>query len=88
MWDFPGGRDGGNRYLVLGLGAEPAAGLAVPPGRDELIAYGPLPSDDGATWLGTAVLVRAPGPDTARAVLTADRYVGIEVHSWQFRGRW
>jgi hypothetical protein len=19
MWDFPGGRDGGNRYLVLGL---------------------------------------------------------------------
>jgi uncharacterized protein YciI len=20
MWDFPGGRDGGNRYLVLGLG--------------------------------------------------------------------
>lgn len=21
MWDFPGGRDGGNRYLVLGLGS-------------------------------------------------------------------
>ncbi|MEU7004928.1 YciI family protein [Nonomuraea sp. NPDC046570] len=21
MWDFPGGREGGNRYLVLGLGA-------------------------------------------------------------------
>jgi uncharacterized protein YciI len=41
MWDFPGGRDGGNRYLVLGLGAEQAAELAVPPNRDELIAYGP-----------------------------------------------
>jgi len=44
-------------------------------------------SDDDATWLGTAVLVRAPGPGTARAVLTADRYAGIEVHSWQLGGR-
>jgi hypothetical protein len=52
-----------------------------------LIAYGPLLSDDGATWLGTAALVRAPDRDTARAVLTADRYAGIEVHSWQFGGR-
>ena len=87
MWDFPGGRDGGNRYLVLGLGAGPAADLAVPPDRDELIAYGPLLSDDGATWLGTAVLVRARDADTARTILTADRYAGIEVHGWQFGGR-
>ena len=35
-----GGRDGGNRYLVLGLGTGPGADLAVPPERDELIAYG------------------------------------------------
>jgi uncharacterized protein YciI len=91
MWDFPGGRTGGNRYLVLGLGAEPAAdpaaGPAVPPDRDELIAYGPLLSDDGATWLGMAVLVRAPDPDAARGILTPDRYASIEVHSWQFGGR-
>jgi hypothetical protein len=45
MWDFPGGRDGGNRYLVLGLGTGQAADLAPPPGRDELIAYGPLLSE-------------------------------------------
>ncbi|MEV4200067.1 YciI family protein [Micromonospora globbae] len=87
MWDFPGGRDGGNRYLVLGLGAGPAADLAVPPHRDELIAYGPLLSDDGATWLGTAALVRAADPDAARAVLTADRYADVEVHTWRFGGR-
>ena len=87
MWDFPGGRTGGNRYLVLGLGTGQAADLAVPPDRDELIAYGPLLSDDGASWLGTAVLVRAPDPDTARAVLTPDRYADIEVHNWQFGGR-
>jgi uncharacterized protein len=87
MWDFPGGRTGGNRYLVLGLGTEPAADLAVPPDRDELIAFGPLLSDNGATWLGTAALTRAPDPDTARAILTPARYAGVEVHTWQFGGR-
>ena len=87
MWDFPGGPDGGNRYLVLGFCAGQAADLAVPPVRDELIAYGPLLSDNGATWLGTAVLLRAPDPATARAILTSDFYADIEVHNWQFGGR-
>jgi uncharacterized protein len=87
MWDFPGGRTGGQRYLVLGLGAGPAADLAVPPGEDQLIAYGPLLSDDGDTWLGTAALVRAPDPATAGAIVTQDRYADIEVHDWQFGGR-
>ncbi|MFC5753788.1 YciI family protein [Actinomadura rugatobispora] len=87
MWDFPGGRTGGNRYLVLGLGSGRAADLALPPEEDELIAYGPLLSDDGITWLGTAALVQAPDPDTARAVLTMDRYACIEVHDWEFGGR-
>ncbi|MCF3128917.1 YciI family protein [Streptomyces olivochromogenes] len=87
MWDFPGGRTGGNRYLVIGLGAGQAADLAVPADRDELIAYGPLLSDDGTAWLGTAVLVRAPDAQTARTILTQDRYADIEVHNWQFGGR-
>ena len=87
MWDFPGGRAGGHRYLVLGLGEGRPADLAVPPDRDELIAYGPLLSDNAATWLGTAVLIRAPDPDAARAILTPDRYADIEVHNWQFGGR-
>lgn len=87
MWDFPGGRTGGDRFLVLGLSAGEAVDLEVPPGRDELIAYGPLLSDDGDTWLGTAALVRAPDPATARALLTADRYAEIEVSPWQFGGR-
>jgi hypothetical protein len=65
----------------------PAAGLAVPPGRDRLIAFGPLLSGNGATWLGTAVLIRAPDPDTAGAGLTPGRHAGIEVHNWQFGGR-
>jgi uncharacterized protein len=87
MWEFPGGPNDGNRYLVLGFGAGQAADLAVPPDRDELIAYGPLLSDDGSSWLGTAVLLRAPDPDAARAILTQDRYSAVEVHIWQFGGR-
>ncbi|MFB6568915.1 MULTISPECIES: YciI family protein [Streptomyces] len=87
MWDFPGGRLGGNRYLVLGLGTGDAADLAPPSDRDELIAYGPLLSDDGSTWLGTAALLRAPDPLSARAVLSPDRYADIEVHDWEFGGR-
>ena len=87
MWEFPGGRAGGSRYLVLGLGTGQAADLTVPPERDDLIAYGPLLSDDGAAWLGTAALVRAPHPDAARALLTQGRYASIEVRSWQFGGR-
>src|SRR5579863_6853612 len=87
MWDFPGGRDGGSRFLVLGFGAGPGIDLAVPPGRDELIAYGPLLSDDGAAWLGTAALLRAPDEDQARVVLTPGTYAVTEVHRWQFGGR-
>ncbi|GAB3987949.1 YciI family protein [Actinoallomurus acanthiterrae] len=87
MWEFPGGRTGGDRFLVLGLGPEKDADLAVPSDQDELIAYGPLLSDDGTTWLGTAALVRAPDPEAARAVLAAGRYAAIEVHEWEFGGR-
>ncbi|MBD0839443.1 YciI family protein [Streptomyces sp. TRM68416] len=87
MWEFPGGPTEGDRYLVLGLGEGPGADLAVPPGRDGLIAYGPLLSDDGERWVGTAALVRAPDPEAARAVLTAGRYADVEVHRWQFGGR-
>lgn len=72
---------------MLGFGTGQAADLEVPPDLDGLIAYGPLLSDDGTTWLGTAALVRAPDPDTARAILTPDRYADIEVHNWQFGGR-
>lgn len=58
----------------------------MPPDRNELIAYGPLLSDDGDTWLGTAALLRAPDPDTAHATLTPDRDADIEVHNCQFGG--
>ena len=87
MWDFPGGPGGGNRYLVLGLGVGQTADPLVPPGREELIAYGPLLSDGETAWLGTAVPLRAPDPDKARAILTSGDYADIAVHRWQFGGR-
>ncbi|WP_153531470.1 YciI family protein [Actinomadura macrotermitis] len=87
MWEFPGGWTEDDGYLVLGLGAGPAADLDVPSGQDGLVAYGPLLSDDGTVWVGTAALVRTPDPDAARAVLAPGRYAGIEVHAWEFGGR-
>ena len=33
------------------------------------------------------MLIRAPGPDDSRTVLTAERYADIEVHNWLFGGR-
>ena len=86
MWDLPGSAREGSKYLVLGLGAGQPADLAVPR-RDGLIAYGPLLSDDGSRWLGTAVLVRAVDAADAGAILTRDRYADLEVHSWDFGGR-
>jgi len=87
MWEFPGGRTEGDRYLVLGLGSGEPVDLDPPLERDELIAYGPLLSDDGEAWLGTAALLRAPDPTTARSVLSQDGYAAVEVHRWQFGGR-
>lgn len=54
---------------------------------EELIARGPTLDDDGVTWLGTAVLLRAPDLKTARGVLTVERYADVEVHGWTFGGR-
>ncbi|MBO1330676.1 YciI family protein [Streptomyces sp. VRA16 Mangrove soil] len=87
MWDFPGGRSGGNRYLVIGLGTGQGADLEPPAEGGDLIAYGPLLSDDGAHWLGTAALLRAQTPAAARAVLDPDAYADVEVHHWEFGGR-
>ncbi|MEV6964564.1 YciI family protein [Hamadaea sp. NPDC051192] len=86
MWEFPGLREEANRYLVLGLGEGEPADTEVPD-HDGLIAYGPLLSDDGTAWLGTAALLRAPDEHAARDILTADRYADVEVYGWEPGGR-
>ncbi|MGI8791969.1 MAG: YciI family protein [Acidimicrobiales bacterium] len=96
MWDFENARPGRSRYLVLGFTFEPVEATELPepndlaapePLREDLIASGPLLSDDSAVILGAAVLLEAADTSNARAVLSSDRYVGIEVHQWRFGGR-
>ncbi|GAB3669121.1 YciI family protein [Actinocorallia lasiicapitis] len=87
MWEFPGRAADGVRFLVLGLGEGDGVDLTPPDGRDGLIAYGPLLSDDGAVWLGTAALVEAADPAEARTVLSTEGYASVEVHAWTFGGR-
>ncbi|MFJ9693913.1 YciI family protein [Kitasatospora sp. NPDC101183] len=88
MWDFPGLRVETPRFLLLALGTGEPADLTPPPSHaDDLIAYGPLLSDDGTTWLGTAALLRAPDEATARTLLTPDAYDSVEAHSWEPGGR-
>lgn len=88
MWEFEGGKPDGDGYFVLGLGApRPVGDAKLPEERDGLIAYGPLLSDDGETWVGTVALLRAASPEAARAVLDVERYAEIEVHGWEFGGR-
>ena len=91
MWEFPPGDSETDRYLVLGLGTARPSGGAIPDGepsrRDDLIAYGPLLSDDGQSWLGTAVLAQVPDEAAARSLLTPEDYTEIEVHPWDYGGR-
>jgi len=87
MWDDGRDPDGGDRYLVLGFRFEPGGADDEPPPGVDLIAFGPLLSDDASHVLGAAALLEAPDPDTAGAVLDPQRYDGVEVHPWRFGGR-
>jgi uncharacterized protein len=103
MWDFRG--SGGCRFLIIGHGA-PEAGarraglrgqqlgyLAAGGYRDGLIACGPLLSDSGTEWLGTAMLVELEDRTAAEAMMAdgpyarAGLYEEVEIHNWRFGGR-
>jgi len=89
MGEFGGGRPEEDGYLVLGLGGPVTLAEVVDVPKDPagLIAYGPLLSDDGQSWLGTVALLRADSAEAARAVLDEARYAEVEVHGWEFGGR-
>jgi uncharacterized protein len=87
MWEFTGGQPDHHRYLALGFSLASAAEWTELPRSDELIASGPLLSDDGSMVLGAALLLEAPDAESAGELLRARGYTGIEVHLWQFGGR-
>jgi uncharacterized protein len=104
MWDFDGDPARNRRFLVIGHG-RPGVGATrdllldahrryLDHGyRDRFIARGPLLSDDGTEWVGSAMLVELPDRAAVDAMLAgepftrAGLYADVEVHDWQFGGR-
>ena len=104
MWEFAGGLAGHRRFLIIAharpgrtaaheaLAEEHHRYLALDH-REHLIAIGPLMSEDGATWTGTAMLVELPDRDAVEVLLAEEPYAraglyqSIEIHVWRFGGR-
>jgi uncharacterized protein len=105
MWDFPAELGDDRRFLVIGHGkpgveaARQALGAAQrrwwgeAGHRDGVILCGPLLSDDGAGWVGGALLVQARDRAALEAMVAgapyvqAGLYASVEIHDWQFGGR-
>jgi uncharacterized protein len=105
MWDYPAELGDDRRFLVIGhgrpgveaarqaLGAAQRRWLGEPGHRDGVILCGPLLSDDGAGWVGSALLVQLGDRGAVEAMLAGSPYVqaglyaSVEIHDWQFGGR-
>ena len=105
MWDFKGQPEKNRRFLIIahgkpGMEAERnqladarrryfAAGGY----QDCLIASGPLLSDDGKQWRGSAMMVELADRAAVDAMIGNDPYAKaglyetVEVHCWRFGGR-
>ena len=105
MWDFDGDAERNRRFLILGHG-NPGMTETRDALYDEhhryfvehgylgsLIERGPLLSDDGTEWLGSAMLVELRDRAAADAMLASEPnvraglYTSVEIHDWQFGGR-
>jgi len=104
MWDYVSDAIDPIRFLVLGHGRCVSAAVdeLLEEHRryfverrylDQLIERGPLLSDDGLEWVGSAMLVEAPGRAAVEEMLAdepyvkADLYESMEILDWQFGGR-
>jgi uncharacterized protein len=105
MWDFDGDPAANRRFLVIGHGKPGMTATRdalldqhrryfAERGYDRcFIERGPLLSDDGGAWLGSAMLVELRDRAAVEAMLAdepftrAGMYAGVEIHDWQFGGR-
>ncbi len=105
MWDYPAELGDDRRFLVIGHGkpgmeaARQALGEAQrrwtgePAHREGVILRGPLLSDDGTGWVGSALLLQLRDRAAVEAMLAgapyvrAGLYASVEIFDWQFGGR-
>lgn len=105
MWEYRGDAAGDPRFLLLGLGrpgvnaAARALGeehrryLADGGYEERIVLRGPLLSDDGGDWVGSAMLVELPGRAAVNDLMRGDPlvsaglYASLEIHDWEFGGR-
>jgi uncharacterized protein len=103
MWDFSSTLDESARFLVIAhVRPDAIAGWEALREKDDryfadwgytnrLILRGPLLSDDGSQWRGTATMIEAPDRDAVEALVAdepaARLYESVEIHSWTFGGR-
>jgi uncharacterized protein YciI len=105
MWEFEGDEVANRRFLVIGH-ANPntnAVGSALRAAQrrhfvgggylEQMIARGPLLSDDGREWVGDATLIELRDRAAVEVMLEsapfvrAGLYANVEVHDWEFGGR-
>lgn len=105
MWDYHGDPEHNRRFLILGHG-KPGMNqareglldahqsyLLQPQYAPRFIVRGPLLSDDGTTWVGSAMLVEFPSREAVESMLAEEPYnrgglyQSIEIHDWRFGGR-
>jgi uncharacterized protein len=105
MWDYPAELGDDRRFLVIGRGkpgveaarqaleAAQRRWFGEPGHRDGVILCGPLLADEGAGWVGSALLVQLGGRAAVEAMVAgapyvrAGLYASVEIHDWQFGGR-
>jgi hypothetical protein len=103
MWDFVG--SGGRRFLVIGhavagstvrrseLRQRQVEYLAESGFSEGLIVCGPLLSEDGTEWMGTALMAELADRSAVESMMASGPYAEeglyeyVEVHDWRFGGR-
>jgi uncharacterized protein YciI len=105
MWEFKGDPEHNKRFLIIGRGKRGMSDASnrlqearrryfIDNGYEKcFIAHGPLLSDDGMQWTGSAMMIELPDRAAVEAMLADDPYVraglydSIEIHDWRFGGR-
>lgn len=105
MWQYQGDPAHNRRFLIIGHGNPGMSQardklldahrtyLLRPDHAPHFIARGPLLSEDGEDWIGSAMLVEFPSRAAVESMLAdepynqAGLYREIEIHNWRFGGR-